>query len=179
MHEEFLASRMTFRLCWAKYGVMAREFAKEELFKMLGFASMKAYLKSLPDVCYSTVHDAMKRAMNFPDWGEEELSQFPKENLRIIENLPERQRMSKSVLEMAKNLTAKELRVKLNQKHSTHLEGRERIIFDVDVSAVKVIEAAIDDMVDRIEKASPDATVTRGMALEALCIGHLQKVGNA
>jgi hypothetical protein len=173
MHKKFINLRVSFRAHWSIYGRMAVEFEREELFKLMGHRSMKGYLKSLPGVCYSTIAEAMAVQKAFPKMSVEQLAQFPKENLKIIAKLPESKRERPEILDAAKKLMAKDLRARLNKKHDVHLEAKVRLLFDVEESAVQIIEGAVA-LEQKTVEDEDDEQIGRGEALERICTARLQ-----
>jgi hypothetical protein len=173
MDKKFRNLRQAFRRHWAIYGEMAIQFEKLEYFKLLGFPSMKQYLKSLEDACYSTIAEAMKVIKSLPEIPSEELNQYPKENLKILANLPESKRTKASILAKCKTMKASDFRAYANDKHNANLEGKVRYIIDCTPSQVVVYDGFVAHMQEIAE--ANNEKLTKSECFEYVAATMLQE----
>jgi hypothetical protein len=170
---KFKAMRSNFRKAWIRYGHAAIEFDEQELYKLVGHTSFKAYWKAIPGAMpYSTIAEAMHVARTFGDWGEEELAKYQKENLKLLAKLPESKRTKASVLKACREMKAGEFREYLNLKHKTLIDKPVRRFIDFEQTQTITFDGAVA-LCQKIGEAHKEK-INVAEAVEIICIHFLQ-----
>lgn len=104
---------------YLEMGKLAFKMRESGAFKLLGYKTMDVYTKSLGK-SRAAVYEAMKIVDSFKDIPKDRaafLPAVPKENLKLLSKLPERQRFASEYLQKAATLKAKDLKMMLNHKN--------------------------------------------------------------
>jgi hypothetical protein len=174
MDKKFKNLRVAFRRHWTIYGQLAIKFEKKEYFKLLGFDSMKQYLKSLEDACYSTIAEAMSVIKSLPEIAPDDMAQYPKENLKILAKMPESKRTKLAVLEKCRSMKSRDFRAFVSEKHDLALEEKTRYIIDCEPSQTVIF----DGLVAMVQKAAEaqGMNINKAEAFEYACVDVMQRL---
>jgi len=131
---------------WRTYsklmGKLAYEMQQGDLYRLLGYKTFENYVDSL-DAARGLVFEMKKVYQSFKSLPEQRWFDVPNENLKMMVNLPERQRLSERWLAEARRRKAPEFRALLNSERGLALEETARITIKTERSAEGPIRDAL------------------------------------
>jgi hypothetical protein len=130
---------------WMASGKIIKEFHDEQLWKVIGYDSFKAWVEQRCGHAVDYAYKAMRISSELSDLPPEKVQKLTLDNASKIVKLPKSQRTDE-VLEMASSMAPKEFSKRIEEEHPAVFtdEGQETLSFRVKRSLAAVMRDAID-----------------------------------